>query len=627
MLRRKKLPPAVPGEAYETLVDLGRGELADQDRRTGHTLVWLWPEPAATGEPHAQLQRVGDHVKALELLPAQSLVIRRGVTDTPILTELDDGWDLCVPLAAAYADVSRTPTRITLTEEGRLVAETEARGAKRFWLELNPVDGPSGAREVPAWSAVGVGPVVLWYVPLELPDARMHISAVDTALQEAMLGFRCYSLATAELITHLRRRAQMRMPVPKQAASEQWEATQPFILAGEPGCGKTTLAKAAYQSLHGSDRFAAVHPVAAEQEIDLVALMGSEGFAHDGVRVPNQPGLLAVATHDDGVVLIDEVHTLDDNLKKHLIDLLTEWTYRPRGDTTRRHRIRGLVVFATNRLDVLRDASQFPHDLFARMGGEAGVIELPPLRRRRWEVVPLARAVLEELEPALTFADNAIRKLLLHAWPLNHWELEDVVREAHSLTAAQGGSEIQPEALKVSPTGAEGQPRAAEQRSGPPTGGSPRPPAEPAVAWRLPKSPTWRELFQGIHHYSGFGALRDAWQDQLGAKNASAVNRRIGRLLRCDDCEPASCPRCFVGTLAQLEPEALLSRLEELSAPAGVPEHGITAWLVLSLRELVVERLEPFRTDPARAATAAAAVSQARADLLALLRALRSLIS
>jgi transcriptional regulator with AAA-type ATPase domain len=587
-------------------VTAARGELVDTTGRDGHTLIWLWPAPAPVARESAQVLLDPDRLAALTLRPRQSLVLRRTAVDEPTLSEIAEGWEICVPSGEVYRDVSRAPTRFTLEESGELVVDTEASGPSRLWIDLAPLDGPARTAVAP-WAAVGVGAAVLWHVPQDESAAWQHVAPVAAQVRRRLAtpGFRCFSTATMEVVAQLHRRATMRVSVPRSTTTERWEAGQPFILTGEAGCGKTTLAKAVY-SVVDAPRFAAVHPVAVEQEIDLVALTGCRDFAHDGRKVPDQEGHLDVAAHPDGVVLIDEVHTLNDRLKQHLTDLLTEWTFRPRGDTTARKKIRGLIVFATNQPDVLRDPARFPHDLFARMGGEAGVIEVPPLRRRRREVPSLAAAVLEGLTPRLALTPDAVRKLLLHSWPLNHWELEDAVREAHSLAASQDLAEIPAPLLKLRPP----MPPKASAAPAPIRDAS----IPPAQVWRFPEAVGWRELFQGLRHHATFTALRDAWQQQLGVHNAATVNRRVGRLIRCDRCEPATCPRCFSAALAQTDPAVLLGELEGLIGGDRI---------AATLGELVVERVEGLRTAATRAALEAAWASSDRERLLALVAALR----
>lgn len=247
------------------------------------------------------------------------------------------------------------------------------------------------------------------------------------------------------------------------------------------------------------------------------------------------------------------------------------------------------------------------------MGGEAGIIEVPPLRQRRWEVPLLAAAVLEELTPRLALAPDAVRKLLLYEWPLNHWELEDVLREAHSVAASRALAEIPAHLLKL---------RTPPPQAGPSTPDEHAPPMEAAArAFHFPPLMGWRELFQALRHFGTFTAVRDAWQQQLGAQNAATVNRRIGRLLRCDHCDPATCMRCFSGVLRQSDPMVLL---KELVRMAGGRIGDAAAWVINALSELVVERLESFRTDAIRGAVEAARSAPDRDHLLALISALRS---
>jgi len=107
------------------------------------------------------------------------------------------------------------------------------------------------------------------------------------------------------------------------------------------------------------------------------------------------------------------------------------------------------IIAATN-ID-LRQAvreGKFREDLFYRLN--VVMIELPPLRSRREDILPLVghflkRYCLENARPAATLTPEALRPLLDYAWPGNVRELENVVERAVVLsTTASIGPELLP---------------------------------------------------------------------------------------------------------------------------------------------------------------------------------------
>ena len=94
------------------------------------------------------------------------------------------------------------------------------------------------------------------------------------------------------------------------------------------------------------------------------------------------------------------------------------------------------VVSATHRdLEQLVDSGQFRQDLFYRLHGLA--IALPPLRRRRSGIMPLAKYFLERSQSSSTLTVGAEAALAGHSWPGNVRELKNVVERASLL--ARGG--------------------------------------------------------------------------------------------------------------------------------------------------------------------------------------------
>jgi DNA-binding NtrC family response regulator len=91
----------------------------------------------------------------------------------------------------------------------------------------------------------------------------------------------------------------------------------------------------------------------------------------------------------------------------------------------------------------------FREDLFFRLS--VFPVEIPPLRRRRGDVLLLAQAFLDRYgselgRKGLTLSDEAKRALLDHTWPGNVRELQNSLERAVILC---DGAEIRPEHLRI----------------------------------------------------------------------------------------------------------------------------------------------------------------------------------
>ncbi|MCU0692402.1 MAG: sigma 54-interacting transcriptional regulator, partial [Polyangiaceae bacterium] len=107
-------------------------------------------------------------------------------------------------------------------------------------------------------------------------------------------------------------------------------------------------------------------------------------------------------------------------------------------------------VCATNRpiIDMVREGS-FREDLYYRLNGTS--IEIPPLRRRRREIIPLAEQFLSNIaqrqnRAGLQLTPDAREALSAHAWPGNVRELLNVIERAAALCQA---CEIRPDDLAL----------------------------------------------------------------------------------------------------------------------------------------------------------------------------------
>ena len=580
-----------------------RGEF-QQRLAAGHCLVWLHPlpPPVAQGSmpPGLWWQENGRGQRTLLVdLDVQSAVsVVREAVERASLVERDGVLAVRLPSDDAYLDVSRSPTRFDWVEgEGLSVSTASDRAV--VWLGLADLKGRLHRETVPPWSAVGVGPVVLWYVPRSAESAQ---ALVTPALSESP-NFYALSQAADDLVRDVRRRADRRVDAPPTAALPAWSHGEGFILAGETGVGKNVLARAVRPGAIESGRFATVQPEEVRGWTDLVPFYGAHKLAHDGQRVRDQEGRLDTLCHPEGVLLFDEIHSLDDEFRYRLLELLTYWTFRPRGDSSGVKPIRGLTIFATSRLAQVRDPGQFPADLFYRMGGETNVVEVPPLRERRWELPWLAERVLQRLAGRLsaatqtpTLSGAARRKLLLHGWPGNFRELEQCLVEGLSLA---GGGVIPPEALKIGTgeSAPHGTPRPADAGSGYRAGQVQRlAPTDVAEALGLPDRLRWPDLFLLTHRLPDRTALTEtlvAHRESRGlpGANARSVNKEIGRLVRCDRFPRADCQRCFSCRLVTSGSAEVIARLDRTARDAGLSSEAVVPWIARGVERLVVDRL------------------------------------
>ncbi len=216
------------------------------------------------------------------------------------------------------------------------------------------------------------------------------------------------------------------------------------LILGETGVGKEVVAEA-------------IHRASPRRDLPLLrlncaslseALLESELFGHERGAFTGasatKPGLIELA--DRGTVFLDEVGELSRTLQAKLLRLIeTKETMRIGGLKPRAVDVR--FLFATNRdLEAEVSAGRFRADLYFRLKG--AVVEVPPLRERRAEILPLAEACVARAAAQMQFevtprlSGDAQARLLDHGWPGNVRELRNAIERAVLLcNAAMIGAE------------------------------------------------------------------------------------------------------------------------------------------------------------------------------------------
>ncbi len=217
------------------------------------------------------------------------------------------------------------------------------------------------------------------------------------------------------------------------------------LVLGETGTGKEVFAEAIH---NGSNRVQA--PLL---RINCAALSGSllesELFGHEKGAFTGAAGAKAglFESAHGGTVFLDEVGELPLDTQAKLLRVIERGEVMRLGSVQPR-RVDVRYVAATNRdLQQLIGENRFRSDLFFRLNGFS--VTLPPLRKRRKEIVPLARFFLDRAAQGrpYTLGPNAEASLEAFPWPGNVRELKNVVERAIVLSGV--GGRIEPMHLQL----------------------------------------------------------------------------------------------------------------------------------------------------------------------------------
>ena len=206
------------------------------------------------------------------------------------------------------------------------------------------------------------------------------------------------------------------------------------LLMGESGTGKELIARAIYANSPRAARpYVAINCAAIPDTLLESELFGHERGAFTGA-LTQRIGKFERA--DGGTIFLDEIGDMPLALQAKLLRILQNGEFqRLGGDQTLRTRVR--VIAATNKdLAAMVKAKTFREDLFYRLN--VVMIQLPPLRERAEDILPLAEYFLHRdgKEGRLKFSVAAKKALQAHRWPGNVRELENAVQRAVVCAAA-----------------------------------------------------------------------------------------------------------------------------------------------------------------------------------------------
>ena len=203
------------------------------------------------------------------------------------------------------------------------------------------------------------------------------------------------------------------------------------LVTGESGTGKEVVARFIHAaSARRSRPFIALNCAALPEQLLEAELFGYERGAFTGAHQA-KPGQVELAS--GGVLFLDEVTEMSLSAQAKFLRVLQEREFQRLGGT-RLVKANIRVIAATNRdLRKAVERGDFREDLFYRLG--VFDIQIPPLRERPSDIVPLSETFLQEIgrsfgRPPAGLTREARQALLQYQWPGNVRELRNVLERA-----------------------------------------------------------------------------------------------------------------------------------------------------------------------------------------------------
>jgi len=211
--------------------------------------------------------------------------------------------------------------------------------------------------------------------------------------------------------------------------TEKIAATDTTVLIlGETGVGKEFFARSIHRgSPRGDKTFFKLDCAAIPENLIESELFGYASGAFSGASIKGKPGLCEMA--DQGTLLLDEIGELPLSMQVKLLRLLQDQEIIPVG-STRVRKVDVRIIAATNR-DLEKEIEQghFRNDLYYRL--RVAVLNIPPLRDRREDIMPLAYYFLEKYTAKYRkerrFGPEIEGIFTAHRWPGNIRELENLI--------------------------------------------------------------------------------------------------------------------------------------------------------------------------------------------------------
>ncbi|MCF7792532.1 MAG: sigma 54-interacting transcriptional regulator [Candidatus Cloacimonetes bacterium] len=218
------------------------------------------------------------------------------------------------------------------------------------------------------------------------------------------------------------------------------------LITGPTGSGKELIAKALHREYNSRAPFIAVNCAAIPENLLESELFGYTKGAFTGA-IKDTKGKIEAA--NNGTLFLDEIGDMPPALQAKLLRVLQDRIITPLG-SNKEIPVSFRIITATNQnLDQLVAKGTFREDLYFRLN--VVEIELPPLSKRRDDILPLAEYFLQKFNKKFgkqitQINPKTANKLLQKDWRGNVRELENTLEKAVLLSS---GDDLEADSLDI----------------------------------------------------------------------------------------------------------------------------------------------------------------------------------
>lgn len=218
---------------------------------------------------------------------------------------------------------------------------------------------------------------------------------------------------------------------------------RPVLIQGESGSGKELIAKQIhlascnYNGQKNKQPFISINCPAVPESLLESELFGYQKGSFTGAA-KDFKGKIRLS--DGGTLFLDEIGELSLNIQPKLLRFLENKKIIPLGGNSE-YSVNARVICATNRnLKEMVGKGLFREDLFYRIN--TIIIDVPPLRDRTEDIIPLADYFLHNLSRELGeqkkhLSDSVLNSFMDYKWPGNVRELRNIIERAVLLSNSE----------------------------------------------------------------------------------------------------------------------------------------------------------------------------------------------